>query len=191
MKKMPCLFVREFHGCSSFTITRTVTSGCEWVIAGEGVPTIKRDGTACAVIGGVLHARYDAKAGKAPPANGVPCDPAPDAVTGHWPHWVPVGDEPHFKWHREALARAGEMNDGTYELCGPQLQANAENLATHRFFRHGREEIRGLERSFDGLAAWLRDNDCEGIVFHHGDGRVCKIRRADFGLAWPMRRVVA
>jgi hypothetical protein len=33
------------------------------VINGEGQAFIKRDGTACAVIGGVLHKRYDAKRG--------------------------------------------------------------------------------------------------------------------------------
>lgn len=61
MIKMPCLFVREFHGRDSFTITEQVTPGCEWVLAGEGVATRKRDGTACLFSRGILWKRYDAK----------------------------------------------------------------------------------------------------------------------------------
>ena len=40
-----------------------------WVFKGEGIPTRKRDGTACAVIDGVLYLRYDAKHGKPAPAD--------------------------------------------------------------------------------------------------------------------------
>jgi hypothetical protein len=38
---------------------------------------------------------------------------------------------------------------------------------------------------FDGLRAWLAERDIEGLVFHHSDGRMAKIRKADFGLARP------
>src|SRR6476620_6230466 len=103
MKKVPCLFQRDFGGGREPLARPEVTPGCEWVLAGEGVATRKRDGTACAVVGGVLHLRYDAKRGKQPPPDAVPCQ-EPDAVTGHWPHWLPVGDRPEGKWHREAWA---------------------------------------------------------------------------------------
>jgi len=189
MKKMPCLFVREFHGRNSFTITPAITPGCEWVAAGEGVATIKRDGTACAVIGGKLYARYDAKRGKPAPANGIACD-APDPVTGHWPHWVPVGDEPQFVWHREAFRCTPPHNrpDGTYELCGPKVSANAEGLVVHTLVRHGSELANYAPRDFDGLRDFLRYSRHEGLVFHRADGRMCKIRRADFGYAWGSKR---
>lgn len=49
MKKIPCLFVREFSGPRDSHITEAVTPGCEWVLASEGISTRKRDGTACAV----------------------------------------------------------------------------------------------------------------------------------------------
>lgn len=182
MIKMPCLFERDFT--DKPVLLRTVTPGCEWVIAGEGVASIKRDGTACAVIGGVLHARYDAKRGKAPPPGCIPCS-EPDPITGHHPHWQPVADEPHFKWHREAWAQRGEMRDGTYELCGPKLQGNPEMLDSHRFIRHGLEIVEA-PRTFDGLRAFLETLQYEGLVFAHPDGRFAKIRRADFGLRWPL-----
>lgn len=184
MRKMPCLFERDFADKRRPVLLNTVTPGCEWVLAGEGVASIKRDGTACAVIGGALHARYDAKRGKQPPAGAIPCS-EPDDVTGHWPHWVRVGDEPHFKWHREAWeASWHELSDGTYELCGPRLQGNPERLDSHRFIRHGAEVVL-VERSRVSLALWLAENQHEGLVFAHPDGRFAKIRRADFGMTWP------
>ncbi len=189
MKKMPCVFVRDFKG-RDFTITSEVTPGCEWVLAGEGVPTRKRDGTACAVIGGRLHARYDAKRGKRAPADAVPCDPSPDPVTGHWPHWVPVYEQPHFKYHRiaqEALFDAArELADGTYELVGPAVNANPEGRSELELVRHGSDVLEGAPRDFDGLREYLGTFNGEGIVFHHPDGRMAKLRRHDFGFAWPV-----
>ena len=207
MKKIPCLFVRTFHGKSSFTITEEVTPGCEWVLAGEGIATRKWDGTACAVIGGVLHKRYDCKKDrktgeyKVPPPGAVPCD-APDPETGHWPHWVPVGEGPEDQHHRAAWERDRErrwdtplgnvMADGTYELVGPHFQGNPEVCETDRFVPHGAEPlgfcaISGIPkegRTFERLREFLRCFQGEGIVFHHPDGRMAKIRRADFGFPW-------
>lgn len=40
-------------------------------------------------------------------------------------------------------------------------------------------------RDFDGLRAWLDGKDIEGIVFHHPDGRMAKIKLRDFGLRRP------
>jgi hypothetical protein len=68
MKKIPCLFQRDFTDKRRPTLLRDVTPGCEWVLAGEGVATRKRDGTACAVIGGKLFKRYDVKRGRPVPA---------------------------------------------------------------------------------------------------------------------------
>ena len=112
MRKMPCLFVREFHDPSRATITREVTPGCEWVLTGEGSASRKWDGSACAVIDRLLYKRYDAKkdrttgAYKLPPRGAIPCD-APDPMTGHWPHWVLVDNSnPADKYHTEALVSA-------------------------------------------------------------------------------------
>src|SRR5262245_46364429 len=106
MIKMPCLFIREFSGRNSFVITEQVTPGCEWVLAGEGSASRKRDGTACFFKGGQLWKRYDAKKDKKtgeykpPPAGAIPCA-EPDSVTGHWPHWAPLME--HDYWHLEAF----------------------------------------------------------------------------------------
>ncbi len=194
VKKMPCLFQRDFTDLRNPVLLRDVTPGCEWVLAGEGVATIKRDGTACAIIGGRLFKRYDAKRGKPAPENGIPCD-SPDPVTGHWPHWIPVGDEPGSKYHAEAwdvIQQAEAAEDGTYELCGPKFSANPEGLVAHHFIRHGSEVVQ-VPRDFDSLRTILADMRHEGIVFWREPGNVdaglCKIRRADYGFEWPIKAV--
>ena len=192
MKKMPCLFERTFHGRDSATLLQTVTPGCEWVLRGEGSASVKRDGTACYFDGVHLYKRYDAKkdrktgAYKTPPAGAIPCD-EPDAVTGHWPHWIPIG--PSDYWHIEALAKQIDtLRVGTYELCGPMVNANPEGLTEHALLRHGADVValQRSELSFAGLRFRLMGMRAEGIVFAHPDGRFAKIRRADYGLAWPL-----
>jgi len=192
MKKMPCLFVRKFDGPRSATITETVTPGCQWVLDGEGVASRKWDGTACAVIGGVLHKRYDAKKHpktgeyKMPPAGSIACSD-PDPTTAHWPHWVKVdATQPGHKYHVAAWQSSdGLLPDGTYELIGPPFNSNPERVSQCEFRRHG-DERHVPERSFAGLRTYLLDHAIEGIVFTHQDGRMCKIRRDDFGFEWPL-----
>jgi hypothetical protein len=38
------------------------------------------------------------------------------------------------------------------------------------------------DRSFAGIRELLDSRDWEGIVFHHPDGRMAKIKKRDFGL---------
>jgi hypothetical protein len=167
-----------------------VTPGCEWVLAGEGVATRKWDGTAVLVREGRLYARYDAKKGKIPPAGSIPCTEAPDPVTGHWPHWA-FANGPQHKWIREAFERAtavmmGGLPDGTYEAVGPRINSNADCFPAHILVKHGIMVVDDLPLSFAGLRLALQDLPWEGLVFHHPDGRMCKIRRDDFGLRWPL-----
>ena len=87
MKKIPTLFEREYKDHKVIGIKPVVTDGMEWVLNGEGEATIKMDGSCCAIIDGVFYKRYDAKKGKQPPLGAIPCC-EPDAITGHWPHWI-------------------------------------------------------------------------------------------------------
>jgi hypothetical protein len=191
MKKIPCLFMRDFSDKRRPVLLRDVTPGCEWVLVGDGIPTRKRDGTACAVIGGALFKRYDVKRGKSVPTGAVPCDD-PDPVTGHWPHWILVGEEPESRWHREAWNFVGRtMPDGTYELVGPKLQGNPEGYEQHVFIRHGVEVVDGCPRDWEALRAFLSAYSGEGIVFHHPNGAMTKIRRDDFGFDWPIKKAGA
>jgi len=179
MKKIISLFQRNYDG--DRLVRDEVVPGAEWVIAGEGRATVKLDGTCCMVRGGILYKRYDAKKGKTPPTGFEPAQ-EPDPVTGHWPGWLPVGDGPDDRWHREAFEADGpQREDGTFELVGPKIQGNPEGLDRHALLRHGAMELEDAPRDFEGLRKWLRGSPWEGIVWHHPDGRMVKIKAKDFG----------
>jgi hypothetical protein len=180
MKKIISLFQRDYDG--DRIVRNEVVPGAEWVIAGEGVATRKWDGTCCEILDGKMWKRYDAKHGKTPPPDFRPAQ-EPDAVTGHWPGWVPVTAMPCDTYHREAYR--GHLPDGTYELCGPKINGNPECLSCHILIRHGYwcGVLLGVPRAFDAILKYLRVRDIEGIVWHHPDGRMVKIKKKDFGLS--------
>ncbi len=177
MQKIPTLFMRDR---STHLVCPDVTPGCEWVTAGEGVATRKFDGTCCLVEAGVLFKRFDAKHGKTPPANFVPAQLEPDPNTGHWPGWIPVGDGPEDKRHREAFAMGAPLEDGTYELVGPKINSNPDMFEEHTLVRHGSVPVDDVPRDFDGLREASFKWFVEGVVWHHPDGRMVKIKRKDF-----------
>lgn len=182
MKKILSLYQRNYDG--DRLVRDEVVPGAEWVLAGEGVPTRKFDGTCCMVKGGVLFKRYDAKKGKEPPYGFTPAQD-PDPVTGHWPGWVEVGNGSDDKWYREACPLWPKivLEDGTYELCGPKVQGNPEGFEKHTLVRHGSVRIVGDDpRTFGSIKAFFQSVDCEGIVWHHPDGRMVKIKAKDFGI---------
>lgn len=180
MKKMKTLFKRDF--AAKVKALSEVEPGCEWVLAGEGVATRKLDGTCAMVRESKLFKRYDAKGGKPVPVGFEPAD-TPDPVTGHWPGWMMVGSGPEDRYFREAWDRAsgrGAVEDGTYELCGPKVQGNPEGYEAHELVRHGAIVEPDCPRTFDALKAWFADRMIEGVVWHHPDGRMVKLKRSDF-----------
>lgn len=181
MKKIVSLFQRNYDG--DRLIYDEIVPDAEWVRAGEGKATQKHDGTCCLVRAGRLYKRFDAKHGKTPPANFEPAQDAPDPVTGHWPGWVPVGNEPDSVYHREAFGDSTRnWPDGTYELIGPKIQGNPERSDKHILVPHGSVALHDVPRDFVGLRLYLAEHDVEGIVWHHPDGRMVKVKAKDFGL---------
>jgi hypothetical protein len=181
MKKITTLYKKDPNDLSR--VINEINPGNEWVINREGIPTRKYDGTAAAIIDGELYKRYDVKKGKQVPANAIPCQD-PDEKTGHWPHWVKCerGNSAD-KWYFEAFDLMIIKRDGTYELCGPKIQGNPEKLHNHLLLRHGVDKLQLNNFSFEGLKAYFSIAEIEGIVFHHkNDGRMCKIRKSDFGI---------
>ncbi len=176
MKKIISLFKRDYEGTRQ--VINEIVPGAEWVVNGEGVSTRKYDGTCCMVKDGVLYKRYDAKNGKTPPEGFIPAQD-PDPVTGHWPGWMRVGGGPSDIWHREAFT--SDLPDGTYELCGPKIQGNPEKFAKHVLIPHGKEIV-DAPRTYDELKEWLSKAGIEGVVWHHEDGRMVKIKAKDFGI---------
>lgn len=198
MKKIQNLFERDWDGDRS-RVLNVVVPGSEWVQAGEGKATKKFDGTSALIRdegGGIskLYRRFDAKKGKQPPRFFMPAQES-DEKTGHWPGWIPVTgfeDQPENKWFMDALAHIDvSMNElvhyfspGTYELCGPKIGGNPEGYDHHVFIKHGQVQYPNFPTDFDGITAafdTLLYCDIEGVVWHHPDGRMVKIKRSDMG----------
>ena len=182
MKKIPTLFVRDDE---TRMVVDTLVPGCEWVLAGEGMATRKVDGTCCLIQAGVLYRRRMLKPGNKRPATFLAAGPPDDA--GRTPGWDPVGQGPQDRWHREGQARYlkdyRSMVDGTYELVGPKVQANPECYPHHTLVRHGMIKLEDVPTTFSGLQDWLTVHcNYEGVVWHHQDGRMAKIKCRDFGI---------
>ena len=181
MQKIISLYQRNYDG--DRLVRDEVVPGAEWVLNGEGVATRKYDGTCCMIKDGEIYGRHDAKHGKKPPEGFIPAQ-EPDPVTGHYPGWVKcTRDTPQWKWHFEAFDAMSDLPDGTYELCGPKVNGNPENITVHFLMPHAQaSRYPNCPREFEALKAWLADKDIEGIVWHHPDGRMVKIKKKDFGL---------
>lgn len=183
MKKIPTLFERVYDDKGKVVgITEKVKPGFEWVLDGEGIATVKYDGSCCAIINGELYKRYDARAGKKPPEGAIPCCD-PDPITGHWPHWVKVNkDDPGDKWFAQFIG--AELPDGTYEAVGRHFNGNPYLQENDMLIPHGKCVVE-VERTFDGIKEWLQTHLEEGIVFWKDGEPKCKIKRRDFGFRWP------
>ena len=96
---------------------------------------------------------------------------------------MPVTDSNEDKRHVEAFDRLSDKLDGTYELVGPKVQANPENWPDHSLIMHRKAKaFENVPRTFDEIKGWMSGKDIEGIVFHHPDGRMSKIKKSDFGM---------
>lgn len=189
MKKIPTLFKREFENHKVVGITDEITPGCEDAFY-HGIATIKIDGSCCAIIDGEFYKRYDAKKGKKAPVGAIPCCD-PDPITGHHPHWVKVDpDNPSDKWFVAAyltwLEDYGYIEDGTYEAVGLHFQGNPYDCKRDFLVKHGEAEVR-VKRDFEHIKEFFGYMCIEGLVFWLNNEPVCKIKRSDFGLPWPVK----
>ena len=193
MRKIPTLFKREFRDHKVVNILPEVIPGFEWVLNGEGVATLKLDGSCCAINDGELYKRYDAKRGKTPPAGALPCELAPDPVTGHWPFWVKCNENnPSDKWfiaaYQKRIKDRWPLITGTYEAIGLHFNGNPYDLDQDYLIKHGTTPIPEFPRDFAGMCEYLHTHVIEGVVFWKDGEPQCKIKRSDFGFAWPIRR---
>lgn len=188
MKKIPPLFTLLYNNNKHIGISSAVTPGFEWVFNGEGTATVQYDGSCCAIINGQLYRRYDAKKGKKPPEDAIPCCD-PDPITGRWPHWVKCKrDNPSDKWFWTAYDNTPlAVEDGTYEAVGVHFQGNPYNFPNDMLYPHGLDKIKVL-RTFNGIRSYLEEHAIEGIVFWKDGEPQCKIKRSDFGFPWPVKK---
>lgn len=197
MRKIPTLFEREFDNHKVVNIKPIVTPGLEWVLNGEGIATVKFDGACCAIFDGVFYKRYDAKGGKKPPAGAIPCQPEPDPITGHWPHWKEVmGDRSEDKWFLAALdsyldsiayTNCAIQLNGTYEAIGKHFNGNPYKMDGDTLVKHGTVILKDFPRDFVSMREYLHNSILEGVVFWRDGEPRCKIKRSDFGFSWPVK----
>jgi len=185
--KIPSLFEREPN--SKRNVIDKVNPECEWVMYGYGDATVKFDGTACIYwwlqgdMKPILCKRMHVKEGDEAPSewkhwSGV--------RSSHGHGWVPIGDGPEDRWHREGQNNTTpDPLSTTYELVGPKIQSNPYRLEHHELWRHDSEVIT-LEpkRDYNSIKTYLETAGIEGIVYHHKDGRMAKIKSRDFGIDW-------
>jgi len=201
MKKVKCVFVVDRFVNMA---TRVVNNECQWVLDGEGLATVKFDGTSCFIQNDILYKRWNrtllkqvaAKMRRNPslsidesmfkpvPDGAIACESSFDKKTLHWPYWVPVLNTPADAKHNEAFLKKHDWQDGTYELIGPGIQGNKHGLLSCELHKHG-DVLLQIERlDFDGLSDFMRSLPYEGVVWHHPDGRMAKLRRSHFNFAW-------
>lgn len=191
MKKIPTLYQRSEDRRS---LTTEVTPGCEWVLDGEGRATRKWDGT-CVLIrrDGLAikgFARREVKPKGVEPLGFIEVDH--DEVTGKRVGWEPIINTGFRKFFEEAVNEAAlqgvELVPGTYELIGPKINGNPEGSDLHQLIPHGDDPfIMGLPEdpadSFEYLKSVFTDDETftmEGLVWHHEDGRMVKLKKRDF-----------
>ena len=177
MKKTPTIFKRNPENRKQ--LLDEPNPECLWVFDGDGVPTRKYDGTCCMVKNGAMFKRREIKKGAPRPEGFELADY--DDITGKTVGWMPVTDDKEDRWHIEAFGD-GNWPDGTYELCGPKVQGNPEGFEAHVLVPHSEAtQYAGVERTFYGIRDFLESMNIEGLVFHHKDGRMAKIKKRDFG----------
>lgn len=187
MQKIPTLFVRDPDDMSR--VTDEVREDCGWVLLGEGVATRKYDGWCCKVDpDGSFWKRAEVKRGRLPQPEFVEVER--DEVTGKRVGWVPVGEGPEDRWFREAYERSRHGIQpplpqprplpGTYELCGPKVQGNPEGFSAHLLISHaGAQELPDCPVDVDGIKKFVASLPHEGVVWHHPDGRMAKLKARD------------
>jgi len=183
MQKIPTLFVRD--ETDRRYITDEVTPSCEWVLAGEGIATRKYDGT-CVMLDadGEWWARREVKPGKSAPPNFVEVNV--DDVTGKTMGWEPIVQSPFAKFHAEAIANLPAQRPGTYELLGPKINGDPEREGRHLLRRHDEALRVSIPFARPHSALMIREavksvgeKGWEGIVWHHPDGRMAKLKARD------------
>lgn len=199
MRKIPTLYVRDYTTTPP-VLTDKVDPSCEWVLAGEGTATRKYDGTCVLLdpVGADVHAytRREVKPDKALPPWFVTI--GRDDETGKTVGWEPATSSGYAKYVEEALVgppvppgMVDAWAPGTYELIGPKVNGNPEHRDRHYLIPHSHaervriEEATGLagveQREYlRGVVLDLAGRGWEGIVWHHPDGRMAKLKARDF-----------
>jgi hypothetical protein len=182
MKKIETIFDRG----SDFKVTPEVRAGCEWVFTGEGMPTEKLDGTNVRLTvenGKLVHVEKRRNPTKEEKAQGIE------------PGYVDANRNDPSDKHIFRAADNTDISDWPNSLheceaVGPKIQGNPLELPTPRCypFKFRPMVLAEMPRNFESIKKYVLALEsryspghlAEGVVFHHPDGRMAKIKRKDF-----------
>lgn len=186
MEKIPTMFKRNPDDRSR--VLMEVHPDCQWVLDGEGEATRKYEGTSVMLSHkGEWWSRREVKPGKTRPENYLYL--STDPISGAEMGYEPIEQSSFVKMHAEAVKSMAnkKFTPGTYELVGPKINGNPEKVLVHTLLKHEEAERfifpkgpRTLEDIRQLVLMLAMDNGWEGIVFHHPDGRMAKIKFRDF-----------
>jgi hypothetical protein len=171
---------------TDFRVTPQIRAGTEWVFRGEGVATEKLDGT------NVRLSVFDGKVRMVEKR----CNPTrEERASGAEPGYVEAHREAPEDKHIFKAADGTNVSswpDGAWscEAVGPKIQGNPLGLPTPTCYPFSLYPIvlTDVPRYYEGLRAMFQNfqsryspgHVAEGIVFHHPDGRMAKIKVRDF-----------
>ncbi len=182
MEKIETIFDRDEH----FKVTSNVRKVTEWVFAGEGVATEKIDGT---------NVRLTILSGKVVKVEKRRNPTKEEKLQGVEPGYINANREDPADKHIFRAADATDVSrwpDGLFscEAIGPKIQGNPLGLPNPVCypFTINPVIVPNVPRDYQGLKAFFKNFDsiyspghkAEGIVFHHPDGRMAKIKVKDF-----------
>lgn len=176
MQKIPTIFKRDYS--HTYRVLDEINPDCQWVFDNQGKVYRKWQGMA-ALIQDKYYKRVIIKKNQVIPTNFILC--TLDERSGKKFGWLPVDFEnPQDQYY--ASAYAPNLSSGTYELIGPKIFGNPEQVDSHELVKHTAWEIAGLKRTYKDIKYFLSVNAFEGLVFHNSDGQMAKIKLKDFGM---------
>lgn len=163
MKKIPTIFKRDLS-LKCTPCTDEINIECQWIFDGEGIATRKIDGVNIKLDDGMAYIRIKPNTKEYTEAR----------------YELFVGDDKYVR----AAIQSREIEDGIYEAYGEGIRGNAEKVEGYHMARIDPIDhalmVHGIPRTYRGLMGYLATHDIEGIVFHHRDGRMAKIKTKDF-----------
>lgn len=195
MRKIPTLFLRDASNPSR--VTPEVNPEAAWLLEGTGsVATVKKDGANVRV---VVEHKQDHTSVKLEKRRNPSREAKRIAEVAGVPQPEPTyvqalrsdpGDKHLFAAFDSTEGR-GDWPEGSWpcEALGPKIQGGAEGMepTLYNFTLYPEVPEHPPEPTFDSIRAYLSAYEIEGIVWHGEGGRMCKIKRKDFGLPWPVK----
>lgn len=188
MNYIPTIFLR--NEVTPFLVYNKPNSLCKWVFEGEGRATRMYDGIPVLIKDGLkyIQLKIFSEKGKRvdEPLGFVRCYvDDKNRVVG----WAPLYTNPNLgaiALNTIKRTNAVELYNGTYELIGPDILSNSDHVSHNQLVRHDNAyEYSDVPRTFDELVEWFKPMHIHGLVFHHQDGRMAKIKKSDFGQDIP------